>query len=132
MSTIAMRLAEQVRALRVHAQMTQAALAARAGVTVETVARLERVLRGRASANSNPSLETMERLATALGVEVAELLQHPPSGQLGKPDRLMMTLRAATPATRRRVLRVAEALIREEASEKTTTPSGRRRERHHR
>ena len=42
-------------------------LASRAGVTVETVARLERVLRGRASANANPSLETMERIASSLG-----------------------------------------------------------------
>lgn len=96
--------------------MTQAELASLAGVTVETVARLERVLRGRSSANSNPSLETLVRLATALGVEVAELLSVP-----GKPrpkeDRISVLLRSANPATRRRVLRVAEALVREEQAE---------------
>jgi transcriptional regulator with XRE-family HTH domain len=117
-----MRLAEQVRQLRVQAGMTQAELAARAGVTVETVARLERVLRGRSSANSNPSLETLARLSSALGVEVSDLLSAP-----GKPrprdDRLFVVLRGATPATRRRVLRVAEALIREDAAE--TRPDGR-------
>jgi transcriptional regulator with XRE-family HTH domain len=121
-----MRLAEQVRLLRVQAGMTQAELASRAGVTVETVARLERVLRGRSSANSNPSLETLARLGSALGVEVAELLSGP-----GKPrprdDRLFVVLRSATPATRRRVLRVAEALIREDAAETKPESKGRRR-----
>jgi len=121
-----MRLAEQVRLLRVQAGMTQAELASRAGVTVETVARLERVLRGRSSANSNPSLETLARLSSALGVEVSDLLSGP-----GKPrprdDRLFVVLRGATPATRRRVLRVAEALVREDASE--TKPESQRRRR---
>lgn len=121
-----MRLAEQVRLLRVQAGMTQAELASRAGVTVETVARLERVLRGRSSANSNPSLETLARLGSALGVEVSELLSGP-----GKPrprdDRLFVVLRSATPATRRRVLRVAEALIREDAAETKPESKGRRR-----
>lgn len=119
-----MTLAEQVRQLRVQAGMTQAELAARAGVTVETVARLERVLRGRSSANSNPSLETLARLSGALGVEVSELLATP-----GKPrprdDRMHLLLRSATPATRRRILRVAEALVREEAIE--AQPESRRR-----
>jgi transcriptional regulator with XRE-family HTH domain len=121
-----MRLAEQVRQLRVQAGMTQAELAARAGVTVETVARLERVLRGRSSANSNPSLETLARLSAALGVEVSELLSGP-----GKPrprdDRLFVILRSATPATRRRVLRVAEALMREEVMEARPESRGKRR-----
>src|SRR5687767_15151455 len=110
---IATRLAEHVRQLRLEAGLTQAELAARAGVTVETVARLERVLRGRSSANSNPSLETLVRLASALGVEVAELLSEP-SRPRPKDDRISMILRTANPATRRRVLRVAEALVREE------------------
>src|SRR5690242_5240372 len=124
-NVIAMRLAAQVRQLRVEAGLTQAELASRAGVTVETVARLERVLRGRSSANSNPSLETLARLSEALGVEVAELLSGP-----GKPrprdDRLFVVLRGATPATRRRVLRVAEALIREDAAETKPESRGRR------
>ena len=125
-TTIALRLAEQVRELRVQAGMTQAELAARAGVTVETVARLERVLRGRSSANSNPSLETLARLSQALGVEVAELLSMP-SKPKPRDDRLFVILRAATPATRRRVLRVAEALVREDAAETKADPRTRRR-----
>jgi transcriptional regulator with XRE-family HTH domain len=113
LSDIANRLADHVKQLRLEAGLTQAELAARAGVTVETVARLERVLRGRSSANSNPSLETLVRLASALGVEVAELLSEP-SRPRPKDDRISMILRTANPATRRRVLRVAEALVREE------------------
>ena len=116
MSDIANRLADHVKQLRLEAGLTQAELAARAGVTVETVARLERVLRGRSSANSNPSLETLVRLAGALGVEVAELLSEP-SRPRPKDDRISMILRTANPATRRRVLRVAEALVREEHAE---------------
>lgn len=116
MSDIANRLADHVKQLRLEAGLTQAELAARAGVTVETVARLERVLRGRSSANSNPSLETLVRLASALGVEVSELLSEP-SRPRPKDDRISMILHTANPATRRRVLRVAEALVREEHAE---------------
>jgi len=124
LSDIANRLADHVKQLRLEAGLTQAELAARAGVTVETVARLERVLRGRSSANSNPSLETLVRLASALGVEVSELLSEP-SRPRPKDDRISMILRTANPATRRRVLRVAEALVREEHSEER--PLARRR-----
>jgi len=83
---------------------------------VETVARLERVLRGRSSANANPSLETLGRLSAALGVEVAELLA-PPGRSRPRDDRLSAVLRDASSATRRRVLRIAEALVREEEAE---------------
>jgi transcriptional regulator with XRE-family HTH domain len=124
LSDIANRLADHVKQLRLEAGLTQAELASRAGVTVETVARLERVLRGRSSANSNPSLETLVRLASALGVEVSELLSEP-SRPRPKDDRISMILRTANPATRRRVLRVAEALVREEHSEER--PLARRR-----
>ncbi|MFO7178757.1 MAG: helix-turn-helix transcriptional regulator [Pseudomonadota bacterium] len=121
-----MRLATQVRALRVEAGLTQAELAARAGVTVETVARLERVVRGRSSANSNPSLETLARLSDALNVEVSDLLA--PESSTRVPDsRLSIALKSATPATRRRVLRVAEALLREEVAEQRSRNGGARR-----
>ena len=60
---LATHVATQFKKYREKAGMTQAAVAIKAGVTVETVARLERVLRTRASANPNPSLETMARLA---------------------------------------------------------------------
>jgi len=113
---LAVRLAEQVRRLRIQAGLTQAELAARAGVTVETIARLERVLRGRLSANANPSLETMERIGTALGVEVSELLSAP-AKQRPKDDRLASVLRGVSAATRRRVIRVAEALVRDDRAD---------------
>lgn len=129
MKDIAIRLAERVRELRLSSRLTQAELASRAGVTVETVARLERVLRGRSSANANPSLETLARLAGALGVEVPDLLSAP-SRPKPREDLIMGVLRGATPATRRRVLRVAEALVREERSE--GKPLGRAKRKNHR
>lgn len=123
MKELAILLAERVRQLRLQAGVTQAELAARAGVTVETVARLERVLRGRSSANANPSLETLARLSGALGVEVADLLL-PPAKPRQRDDRLTVVLQGASTATRRRVLRVAEALVREERAE--TKPTARK------
>ena len=113
---LAVRLAEQERRLRIQTGLTQAELASRAGVTVETIARLERVLRGRLSANANPSLETMERIGTALGVEVAELLSAPGKHK-PKDDRLASVLRGVSPATKRRVIRVAEALVRDDRAD---------------
>lgn len=115
MTDLAIFLAEQVRKLRTQAEMTQAELAGRAGVTVETVARLERVLRGRASANANPSLETMERIASSLGVDVSDLVSS--SKARPKDDRLNVVMRSASANVRRRVLAVTEALIRDEQTE---------------
>jgi transcriptional regulator with XRE-family HTH domain len=74
------------------------------------------VLRGRSSANANPSLETLARLSGALGVEVADLLATP-SKPRPKDDRIAALLRGASAATRQRVLRVAEALVRDEQVE---------------
>ena len=121
MNEVAIRLAERVKELRLGAGMTQAELAARAGVTVETVARLERVLRGRSSANANPSLETLARLSDALGVEVSELLTTPTRPK-PRDDRISMVLRRASSATRQRVLRVAEALVRDDEVTARPTP----------
>lgn len=107
--------------------MTQAELALRAGVTVETVARLERVLRGRSSANANPSLETLARLSQALGVEVTDLLIAPKRPR-PRDDRIAAVLMRASSATRQRVLRVAEALVREdESSRKPSSRGGKKR-----
>ena len=73
-SEVATRIGKMVRHLRLECGFTQADLAAHAGVTQETVARLERVVRERQSANFNPSLETLVRLAHALCVDVKELV----------------------------------------------------------
>jgi transcriptional regulator with XRE-family HTH domain len=110
---VAMRLAARVRERRIDAGLTQAELALRAGVTVETVSRLERLLHGRPSPGSNPTLETLARLSEALGVEITELLANR-SGPDSYLDKLSASLRQATPAARRRVLRVAEALLHED------------------
>ncbi len=122
---IAIQLAERVRQLRLGAGLTQAELALRAGVTVETVARLERVLRGRSSANANPSLETLARLGSALGVTVPELLAAR-GRATPKDDRLTAVLKGASPATRRRVLRIAEVLVREDRAENKAAKRRRR------
>lgn len=66
------------------------------------------------------------RLASALGVEVAELLSEP-SRPRPKEDRISMILRTANPATRRRVLRVAEALVREDHAEERPAVRNKRR-----
>ena len=125
MEDIAIQLAENVKALRLAVGLTQAELSSRAGVTVETVARLERVLRGRLSANANPSLETLFRLGSALGVSTAELLSGK-SKLRSKDDRLAAVVKGATPATRRRILRIAEVLVREDRVESRKATKRRR------
>ena len=85
-------------------------------MTVETVARLERVIRGRDSANFNPSLDTLLRLSAALGVDVCDLLaSKAPTRQ--RDDRLTVLLRRASPATTQRILRVAEVLLSDDDGE---------------
>lgn len=127
MHDVALRLAERVRQLRQKCDLTQASLASRAGVTVETVARLERVVRGRDSANFNPSLDTLLRLSAALGVDVCDLLaSKPPPKQ--RDDRISVLLRRASPATAQRIYRVAEVLLSDESngSESDSRRSGKR------
>ena len=126
---VAVHFAERLRELRIQAEMTQAELAHRAGVTVETVARIERVLRGRASANANPSLDTTARIASALGVEIVDLLAPSSKKQrMVEGDRLAMLLRSATPTTRHLIVCVAETLVREE--HRVQIPHGARRTSH--
>ena len=128
-SEVALRLAERVKKLRLESGLTQADLAAHAGITVETVARLERVVRGRPSANANPSLDTLIRLSIALGVEVSELLgTGRPRRRTGtnQRDALGLLLDAADANTRRRVLRVAQALVEDEKADKNGSGSRRR------
>lgn len=116
MHDVALRLAERVRQLRQKCSLTQASLAGRAGVTVETVARLERVIRGRDSANFNPSLDTLLRLSTALGVDVCDLLaSKAPTRQ--RDDRLTVLMRRASPATAQRIIKVAEVLLSDDDGE---------------
>jgi transcriptional regulator with XRE-family HTH domain len=62
------RLAGRVRALRRRAKLSQVALAERASVARSTVARIE-------LGESNPDLDTLGKLAVALGVSTSELLE---------------------------------------------------------
>lgn len=64
------RFARRLRELRVGLGMTQAELARRADVTTTYVSKLE-------SAGSAPGLDLVEKLAIALGIGVAELIQIP-------------------------------------------------------
>lgn len=122
MDLAASRLAVRLRTLRLAAGLTQAALAQRARVTTETVARLERAVRSRASANVNPSLDTLARLAAALAVDVAELLR--PNDAPSQPgDGFASLLRQASPETSARILRVAEALLREDETRGRAKPT---------
>jgi len=57
----------------------------------------------------------MERIASSLGVDVSDLVSS--SKVRPKDDRLNVVLRSASGPVRRRVLLVAEALIRDEQSE---------------
>ena len=62
------RVAARVAELRHERGMTQETLAARADINRVTLARLER-------AEHPPNLDTLERLARALGVTIADLVQ---------------------------------------------------------
>jgi transcriptional regulator with XRE-family HTH domain len=105
--------ARNVRALRIQSGLTQAELAEQAGITTETVARIERMLQVKPSYQANPVLDTMERIATALGVDVVRLLASKAAPRSAELVRLRTLLRSAPPAVHRRVLKVAEALLQE-------------------
>jgi len=62
------RVATRVRALRNRRRMTQQELAAKAGISRGYLARLE-------TARQDPTLTTLEKLAKALRVKVARLLE---------------------------------------------------------
>lgn len=64
--------AQQVRRLRQQAGLTQEALAKRAGLARPNLARVE-------SGRYRPSLETLERIASALGQPVSVLIAAPPA-----------------------------------------------------
>ena len=68
------RATPSLRHLRTSRALTQAELAARAGVRRSTIARLE--------GGREARMHTLSRLAKALGVEPAELLQPPPEQRL--------------------------------------------------
>ena len=65
---------QRVRALRVERGLTQEELCERAGISVDAVSRIE-------GGSRVPTLETLERLAHALGVGVADLVRSAPAAR---------------------------------------------------
>lgn len=114
-SPLSVFVATQVLRRRQAQKLTQAELASRAGVTVESVARLERVLRGKASGNANPCLATLEAIAGSLGCHAADLLdgRNATKGH----DPLVTMVRLAKPATRRNLAVIVEALLKAERAD---------------
>ena len=110
---ISLVMARQVYDLRTKAGITQAELARRADVTVETIARLERVLRGKPSANANPSLQTIDDIASALGVRPESLITPTKKPVASKSDRLDALIETIPPTMRPKVYRVVQAFVRE-------------------
>lgn len=80
----AYELAERVRALREAQGMSQSELARRTGSTQPSIARLE-------AGGVAPSIETLERIAAALDLDLVVDFANPPSGSArgagGKPRR---------------------------------------------
>lgn len=109
-TALAKHVATQFKKYREKAGLTQAQVAQKAGVTVETCARLERVLRGRPSANANPSLETLARLAYAIGIEpmafFRDIIKLPEVD-----DSLAGVLMYASPSVRELLAVIGKALI---------------------
>src|SRR6266542_5296596 len=61
----------RIRQLRTERELPQRELAERAGVSVDLVSKLEQRVK------QTPSLQSLGKIAAALGVEVAALLSHP-------------------------------------------------------
>lgn len=106
---VSVLLARRVLSLRTDAALTQAQLARAAGVTTETVVRMERAARGAACAN--PSLRTLRRVAAALGVGTAELLMEG-GPRMRKNDAELSHFSALPKEVRRRLEAVARVLAR--------------------
>ncbi|MFE4535714.1 helix-turn-helix domain-containing protein [Streptomyces scopuliridis] len=66
-----MAIGEQIRAARIHANLSQQTAAQRVGMTLDNYGRIER---GQAS----PTLDTLLGIADAIGVPLAHLVREPP------------------------------------------------------
>jgi transcriptional regulator with XRE-family HTH domain len=106
---IAKRVGERVRQLRRASGFTQAGLAERGGLTTQAVSRIERGTRA-------PTLETLDKLAAALGVSLGALADAAAVAPRARtlPDDLLAIvepLRDQPTAVRARAARVVSALI---------------------
>ncbi|MCY1424881.1 HTH-type transcriptional regulator SutR [compost metagenome] len=98
--SVLVHVSENVKSLRRAASLSQDALATASGVS-------RRMLVGIESGDVNVSLNTLDRIAAALGVAFADLIRPPSSGQLDRIDEVAWvgehpdsrgTLLASTPA----------------------------------
>ena len=108
-SKIAERVGERVRQLRHSSGLTQAALAERARLTTQAVSRVERGAR-------TPTLETLEKLAAALGVRLGALVDTASTLPRARtlPDDLLAVVEPLLDqpaAVRARAARVVGALV---------------------
>jgi len=96
-----------VQELRKRARLTQAELAERIDVSPEFLSRVERGLK-------SPSLETVEKIAKALGLQVKELFQEGPRRRTAESDlrsELQHMVGGVDGPTLRQVIEVTRAVI---------------------
>ena len=103
---------KRMAAFRVAKGLSQSALAAKLGMKRDLVAYYER-------AATNPSLETVQRIADFFGVTVGELLNDTPQGRgkVGAPSQLekrIAALRDLPPARQKLVIDVIDTVLRAE------------------
>ena len=103
------RLGNRIRELRNRAGITQSQLAERVDISPEFMSRLERGLKA-------PSLDTADKIATALGISLSELFDFG-EVQVGEKEELLMGLRSllgdAELETVKLVVRVGRTIVRE-------------------
>jgi transcriptional regulator with XRE-family HTH domain len=100
-------LGRNVQELRKRAGLTQAELSERVNVSPEFLSRVERCLK-------SPSLDTVGRIAKALGVQVQELFKEDPTPWGERDDEiseLIATLGGLDAPALRQVIEVARAVV---------------------
>jgi transcriptional regulator with XRE-family HTH domain len=97
-------LAENVRALREVRRLTQAELGARAGIAAASISHFE-------TGQRTPSLDSIVKLADALGVSIDALVGRAPAGAPGHMDPVFLLASRADAQTLDAVRRVTAALL---------------------
>ena len=119
-SLLVARFGDHVRALRKQATLTQAMLAKRSGLSVDSVRRIER-------GAFSPSLDSIAKLCMGLGISIArffDAFDHPESGL---PNQIAGALRGRSPSELQMVWRVVRAILGRGDERRESTPRGRRK-----
>ena len=103
------RIGEQIRRLRRQKGWTQQELADQAGLF--DVGELERGYRARGGKPVNPHIESLSKVATALGVTLGELFGEPPPDETA--CHIAELLDDQSPQVKRQALRIIRALVAE-------------------